>query len=158
MRGGGGAVSASIRRRRVGCLDRPPRAAPHRRCDGAPASPLRYSASRACRTSVAGTPRASRRWAFVASCSAADEVRDEWDVACAALNLRRLRVLGVAAASLARGGSPLSGTAQYGSGDGAPLPCADVSGHAPSLPGSLAPLSRAANSALLRVRLVEDGR
>src|SRR5881409_3626420 len=27
-----------------------------------------------------------------------DEVRDEWDVACAALNLRRLRVLGVAAA------------------------------------------------------------
>jgi len=27
-----------------------------------------------------------------------DEVRDEWDLACAALNLRRLRVLGVAAA------------------------------------------------------------
>src|SRR5438094_6993442 len=27
-----------------------------------------------------------------------DEVRDEWDVACAALNLRRQRVLGVAAA------------------------------------------------------------
>jgi len=27
-----------------------------------------------------------------------DEVRDEWDVARAALNLRRLRVLGVAAA------------------------------------------------------------
>jgi len=25
-------------------------------------------------------------------------VRDEWDVACAALNLRRLRALGVAAA------------------------------------------------------------
>jgi len=25
-------------------------------------------------------------------------VRDEWDVACAALNLRRLRVVGVAAA------------------------------------------------------------
>src|SRR5205809_6216173 len=44
MRGGGGAVSASIRRRRAGCLDRPPPAAPHRRCDGAPASPLRYSA------------------------------------------------------------------------------------------------------------------
>src|SRR5438876_796139 len=42
MRGGGGAVSASIRRRRAGCLDRPPPAAPHRRCDGAPASPLRY--------------------------------------------------------------------------------------------------------------------
>src|SRR5207244_2072207 len=62
---------ASIRRRRVGCLDRPPRAAPHRRSDGAPASPLRYSASCACRTSFAGAPRASRRWAFVASCSAA---------------------------------------------------------------------------------------
>jgi len=44
VRGGGGAVSASIRRRRAGCLDRPPPAAPHRRCDGAPASPLRYSA------------------------------------------------------------------------------------------------------------------
>jgi len=70
VRGGGGAVSASIRRRRVGCLDRPPRAAPHRRSDGAPASPLRYSASRACRTSFAGTPSASRRCAFVASCSA----------------------------------------------------------------------------------------
>src|SRR5438132_2984676 len=60
VRGGEGAVSASIRRRRVGCLDRPPRAALHRRSDGAPASPLRYSASRACRTSFAGTPRASR--------------------------------------------------------------------------------------------------
>src|SRR5436309_2828280 len=36
-----------------------------------PAFPLRYSPPRACRTSVAGTPRASRRWAFVASCSAA---------------------------------------------------------------------------------------
>src|SRR5438874_299468 len=35
----GGAASASIRRRRAGCLDRPPPAAPHRRCDGAPASP-----------------------------------------------------------------------------------------------------------------------
>src|SRR5207244_4594987 len=35
---------ASIRCRRAGCLDRPPPAAPHRRCDGAPASPLRYSA------------------------------------------------------------------------------------------------------------------
>src|SRR5205809_402552 len=44
VRGGGGAVSASIRRRRAGCLHRPPPAAPHRRCDGAPASPLRYSA------------------------------------------------------------------------------------------------------------------
>src|SRR5437764_3943524 len=44
MRGGGGAVSASIRRRRAGCLHRPPPAAPHRRCDGAPASPLRSSA------------------------------------------------------------------------------------------------------------------
>jgi len=42
-------------------------------------------------------------------------VRDEWDLACAALNLRRLRVLGVAAAlarpRAARGGSPRSGTA-----------------------------------------------
>jgi len=28
----------------VGRLDRPPRAAPHRRSDGTPASPLRYSA------------------------------------------------------------------------------------------------------------------
>ncbi|TMA99122.1 MAG: hypothetical protein E6J57_10000 [Deltaproteobacteria bacterium] len=71
MRGGGGAVSASIRRRRAGCLHRPPPAAPHRRSDGAPASPLRYSAPPACRTSFAGTPRASRRWPFVASCSAA---------------------------------------------------------------------------------------
>src|SRR5882724_8118367 len=44
VRGGGGAVAASIRRRRAGCLDRPPPAPPHRRCDGAPASPLRYSA------------------------------------------------------------------------------------------------------------------
>src|SRR5207249_1965067 len=50
----GGAVSASIRRRRAGCLDRPPPAAPHRRCDGAPASPLRYSArARAARLSPA---------------------------------------------------------------------------------------------------------
>src|SRR5438046_5131169 len=57
-------ILSSIRRRRGGCLDRPPRAAPHRRSGGAPASPLRYSASRACRTSFAGTPRASRRWAF----------------------------------------------------------------------------------------------
>src|SRR5439155_1090389 len=49
-----------------------------------------------------------------------DEVRDAWDVACAALNLRRLRALGVAAAQLARGppagGSPPSGTAQHGCG------------------------------------------
>src|SRR5439155_19678236 len=47
-----------------------------------------------------------------------DEVRDAWDLACAALNLRRLRVLGVAAALVrpraARGGSPRSGTAQHG--------------------------------------------
>src|SRR5216117_3244130 len=50
VRGGGGAVSASIRRRRARCLHRPPPAAPHRRSDGAPASPLRYSALRACRT------------------------------------------------------------------------------------------------------------
>src|SRR5881392_3959705 len=57
--GGGGAVSASIRRRRAGCLHRPPLAAPHRRSDGAPASPLRYSAPRACRTSAAGT---RERW------------------------------------------------------------------------------------------------
>src|SRR2546425_7973237 len=48
-----------------------------------------------------------------------DEVRDEWDVACAALNLRRLRALGVAAGlarpRAARGGSPRSVTAQHGS-------------------------------------------
>src|SRR5438034_3525601 len=100
VRGGGGAVSASIRRRRAGCLHRPPPAAPHRRSDGAPASPLCYSAPRACRVSVAGTPRASRRWAFVASCSAAGRrCATEWDLACAALNLRRLRALGGAAAS-----------------------------------------------------------
>src|SRR5213078_1328396 len=124
---GGGAVSASIRRRRVGYLDRPSRAAPHRRSDGAPASPLRYSASRACRTSFAGTPRANRRWASSLHVPRRDETRDEWDVACAALNLRRLRALGVAAAlarpRAARGGSPRSGTAQHGSGGavGAPM-------------------------------------
>src|SRR5207253_3062255 len=94
VRGGGGAVSASIRRRRAGCLDRPPRAAPRRRSDGAPASPLRYSASRACRTSFAGTPRASRRWASSLHVPRRDEVRDEVG--------RRLRRLEPAPA--ARGG------------------------------------------------------
>jgi len=47
VRGGGGTLSASIRRRWIGCFDRPPHAAPHRRSEGAPASPLRYSAPRA---------------------------------------------------------------------------------------------------------------
>jgi len=42
VRGGGGTVFVSIRRRRAEDLDRPPRAAPHRRSDGAPASPRRY--------------------------------------------------------------------------------------------------------------------
>src|SRR2546426_4839580 len=54
-----------------------------------------------------------------------DEVRDEWDVARAALNLRRLRALGVAAAQLARGppAGGARGTAQHGSGGavGAPM-------------------------------------
>src|SRR5436190_12759690 len=98
VRGGGGAVSASIRRRRVGCLDRPPRAAPHRRSDGAPASPLRYSArARAARLSPARREQAGDGLSSL-HVPRRDEVRDEWDVACAALNLRRLRVLGVAAA------------------------------------------------------------
>src|SRR5439155_451232 len=83
---------------------------------GALASPLRYSASRACRTSFAGTPRASRRWLSSLHVPRRDEARDEWDLACAALNLRRLQVLGVAAAlarpPAARGGSPRPGTAQ----------------------------------------------
>ncbi len=37
VRGSGGAVSASIRRRQTVGMNWPPRAAPHRRCDGAPA-------------------------------------------------------------------------------------------------------------------------
>src|SRR5213595_1248805 len=51
-----------------------------------------------------------------------DEVRDEWDVACAALNLRRLRVLGVAAAQLARGppAGGARGPARRSTGAGAP--------------------------------------
>jgi len=57
----------------------------HRRSDGAPASPLRYSAPHACRTSVAGTPRAKqamgfRRFMF----RGVTKVRDEWDLTCAA--------------------------------------------------------------------------
>src|SRR5205823_3854895 len=38
-RGGGGPRPASVRRPRAGCPDRPPPAAPHRRCDGPPAPP-----------------------------------------------------------------------------------------------------------------------
>src|SRR2546427_6171336 len=125
MRGGRRGVSASIRRRRVGWLDRPPRAAPHRRSDGAPASPLRYSArARAARLSPARREQAGDGLSSL-HVLRHDEVRDEWDVACAALNLRRLRVLGggLARPRAARGGSPRSGTAQHGSGGavGAPM-------------------------------------
>src|SRR5438876_7393446 len=51
-----------------------------------------------------------------------DQVRDEWDVACAALNLRRLRALGVAAAQLARGppAGGARGPARRSTGAGAP--------------------------------------
>ena len=98
MRGGGGAVSASIRRRRAGCLDRPPPAAPHRRCDGAPASPLRYWPARVRhvfrRHAEIKQAMGFRRFIF----RGVTKVRDEWDLPCAALNLRRLRALGVAAA------------------------------------------------------------
>src|SRR5207244_1262542 len=56
-----------------------------------------------------------------------DEVRDQWDVARAALTLRRLRAFGrsagLARPRAARGGSPPSGTAHHGSGGavGAPM-------------------------------------
>src|SRR5207249_1811908 len=53
------------------------------------------------------------------------KVRDEWDLPCAALNLRRLRALGVAAASHGRprAANRRSVTAQHGSGGavGAPM-------------------------------------
>src|SRR5438093_1517270 len=45
-------------RRSAKGLDRPPRSGAHRRCDGAPASPLRDSAPRACRGS--SPPRLGR--------------------------------------------------------------------------------------------------
>src|SRR5207245_3911037 len=91
--------SASIRRRRAGRLDRPPPAAPHRRCDGAPASPLRYSArARTARLSPArGEQAADGRSSL--HLRGVTKVRDEWHLPCAALNLRRLRALGVAAAA-----------------------------------------------------------
>src|SRR5207247_10626061 len=53
--GGGGTVSASIRRRWTRVRERPTRAAPHRRSDGAPAPVLRRHGPRVPR---AGGPRA----------------------------------------------------------------------------------------------------
>jgi len=84
VRGGGGALSASIRRRRAGCLHRPPSAAPHRRSDGAPASPLRYSAPRVPHVfrwhAESKQAMGFRDFMF----RGVTKVRDEWDLACAA--------------------------------------------------------------------------
>src|SRR5205814_8753523 len=55
VHGSGGTVSASIRRRWTRVRERPTRAAPHRRCDGAPAPVLRRHGPRVPR---AGGPRA----------------------------------------------------------------------------------------------------
>src|SRR6059036_1035906 len=72
----------------------PPRCAIRRRARAARLSPARREQAGDGLSSLHVPPR--------------DEVRGEWDVACAALNLRRLRVLGVAAAlacpRAARGG------------------------------------------------------
>src|SRR5205823_13961516 len=56
VHGSGGTVSASIRRRWTRVRERPTRAAPHRRSDGAPAPVLRRAGPRA---PPAGGPRAS---------------------------------------------------------------------------------------------------
>ncbi|HTD27733.1 MAG TPA: phospholipase D-like domain-containing protein, partial [Candidatus Elarobacter sp.] len=56
VHGSGGTVSASIRRRWTWVRERPTRAAPHRRSDGAPAPVLRRAGPRA---PAAGGPRAS---------------------------------------------------------------------------------------------------
>ncbi len=98
MRGGGGAVSASIRRRRAECLDRPPPAAPHRRSDGAPASPLRYSGprARAARLSPARREQAGDGLSSL-HVPRRDEGARDGDLACAALR------------------NPRSVTAQHGS-------------------------------------------
>src|SRR5881396_1534385 len=91
VRGGGGAVSASIRRRRAGCLDRPPPAAPHRRCDGAPASPLRHLArTRTARRSQACGDQAGDGLSSL-HLPRRDEGARRVGPPCAALNLRRLR-------------------------------------------------------------------
>ena len=77
------------------CLHRPPPAAPHRRSDGAPASPLRYSArARAARLPPA---RESKQAMGFRRCMLRGlaTVRGEWHLVCAAFNLRRLRALGV---------------------------------------------------------------
>ena len=67
----------------------------HRRSDGAPASPLRFSAPRG--RHVFG-PRAEikqaidfRRLTF----RGVTKARGEWDLVCAVFNVRRLNVLGV---------------------------------------------------------------
>jgi len=124
VRGGGGAVSASIRRRRAGCLDRPPPAAPHRRCDGAPASPLRHLArTRTARRSQACGDQAGDGLSSL-HLPRRDEGARRVGPPCAALNLRRLRALGVAAAiaRLPRAVNPRSVTAQHGSGGAVAAP------------------------------------
>src|SRR5204862_6908932 len=98
VRGGGGATAASTRRRRAGCLGRPPPAAPHRRSDGAPASPLRYLArARTARRSQACGEQAGDGLSSL-HLPRRDEGARRVGPPCTALNLRRLRALGVAAA------------------------------------------------------------
>ena len=84
MHGSGGTVSASIRRRWTRVRERPTRAAPHRRSDGAPASPLRYSAPRGPHVfrwhAESKQAMGFRDFMF----RGVTKVRDEWDLACAA--------------------------------------------------------------------------
>src|SRR5206468_7017734 len=94
LRFGAAASGASIGRRArrlIGALTAPP----------PPRCAIRPRA-RAARLSPAGREQAGDGLSSL-HVPRRDEARDEWDVACAALDLRRLRVLGVAAAQLARG-------------------------------------------------------
>src|SRR5438094_397655 len=108
-----------------GCLDRPPPAAPHRRCDGAPASPLRYSArARTARLSSArGDPAGDGR-------SSLHLPRRDEGARRVGPPLRRLEPAPAAGARRRRGlarrpraVNPRSVTAQHGSGGavGAPM-------------------------------------
>src|SRR5207247_1227291 len=142
VRGGGGAVSASIRRRRAGCLDRPPPAAPHRRSDGAPASPLRYSAhARAARNSPARREQAGDGPSSL-HVPRRDEGARRMGPRRRRLNLRRLRARGVAAASPAGRPAVRNGAArergrrrsayEAPNGAGAPGPVSSGAGSKPT--------------------------
>ncbi len=125
MRGGGSAVSASIRRRRAGCLHRPPPAAPHRRSDGAPASPLRYSAPRACRTS---SPAESKQAMGVAG-----RLRGEPAVRDGAARERGRRRSAYEAPHGSVAPRIRVQRRRIEAETVPPLPCTAVSGHAPSV-------------------------